>query len=124
MIHERVICNTGPLIALAIIDRLVILKDLFREVVVPEAVHEEILRGGPVLAGISHYRKADWIAVRALDKTLDPLLRSVLDVGEASVIQLAMETETALVLIDELKARKLARTVFHLQVVGSCAASG
>lgn len=54
MIHERVICNTGPLIALAIIDRLEVLKHLFREVMAPEAVHEEILRGGPVLAGISH----------------------------------------------------------------------
>ena len=119
MIHGRVICNTGPLIALAIIDHLTILKELFEEILVPEAVHEEILRGGPFLAGVSRYQKANWITVQPLRKPLDPLLSSVLDTGEASVIQLAMETATPLVLIDELKARKLARTVFHLLVVGS-----
>jgi uncharacterized protein len=119
MMQGRIVCNTGPLIALAIIDQLGILKALFREILVPEAVHQEILQGGPVLAGMSRYREAHWIKVQVLNRPLDILLSSVLDAGEASVIQLAQETDTELVLIDELKARKLVRTVFHLQVVGS-----
>ena len=71
------------------------------------------------MAGMSNYREASWLTVQSLAKPLDPLLRSVLDTGEASVIQLAVETESAIVLIDELKARKVARTIFRLQVIGT-----
>ena len=116
---QRIICDTGPIIALSIIDHLWILKALFQEVLLPEPVHQEIVRGGPVLAGMSNYREASWLTVQSLAKPLDPLLRSVLDTGEASVIQLAVETESAIVLIDELKARKVARTIFRLQVIGT-----
>jgi len=51
-----VVCNTGPVIALASIDRLELLKSLFREVLIPEAVHKEILLGGVSSAGLSAYR--------------------------------------------------------------------
>ncbi len=47
------------------------------------------------------------------------MLQSILDVGEASVIQLAREATVNLVLIDEKKARKVARSVYGLQVIGT-----
>jgi predicted nucleic acid-binding protein len=43
---SRIICNSGPLIALGILGRLDILKSLFDEVLVPEAVQREIEQGG------------------------------------------------------------------------------
>lgn len=58
------VCNTGPLIALAMIDRLDLLKLLFREVLIPEAVHREIVQGGSASAGLSAYRQASWIKVK------------------------------------------------------------
>jgi predicted nucleic acid-binding protein len=42
-----------------------------------------------------------------------------LDKGEASVIQLARETSADFVLIDERKARKIARKIYGIHVVGS-----
>ena len=57
--------------------------------------------------------------VRKLTAPLDPLLDSVLDSGEASVIQLAKENNVDLVLIDERKGRKIAREVYDLRVIGS-----
>ena len=45
--NAKLISNTGLLIALAIIDHLDILQYLFETVAVPEAVHQEILEGGP-----------------------------------------------------------------------------
>ena len=39
------VSNTGPLVALAVIDRLDLLHCLFDEVIVPEAVHFELLEG-------------------------------------------------------------------------------
>ena len=114
-----IISNTGPLVALAVIDRLDVLNLLFDEVIVPEAVHGELLAGGMNHAGTAAYQQAQWIKVSKLANALDPLLASVLDKGEASVIQLARESGIAHVLIDERKGRQIAREVYQLQVVGS-----
>ena len=105
----EIISNTGPLIALATIDRLDLLNTLFEKVIVPEAVHQELLVGGSAQAGINSYQQATWIKVEPLTSPLDPLLDNVLDTGEASVIQLAREKHIDRVLIDERKGRKIAQ---------------
>ena len=117
--NAKLICNTGPLVAFSIIDRIDILRHLFELVAVPEAVHKEILEGGPINAGLSNYRKVKWIKVMTLSNPVDPLLRTSLDAGEAAVIVLARELNANLVLIDERKARKIARTIYGLHVIGS-----
>lgn len=119
MKKSEIISNTGPLIALATIDRLDILSNLFEKVVVPEAVHCELLEGGSAQAGISSYQQATWIKIESLTVPLDPLLDNVLDTGEASVIQLAREKHINRVLIDERKGRKIAREIYQLRVVGT-----
>jgi len=96
-----------------------ILRYLFELVAVPEAVHKEILEGGPINAGLLNYRKAKRIKVMTLSNPVDPLLRTSLDAGEAAVIGLARELSVTLVLVDERKARKIARTVYGLHVIGS-----
>jgi len=117
--NGKAICNTGPIIALSMIDRIDILRHLFELVAVPEEVHKEILEGGTTNAGLANYRKVKWIKVVALSNPVDPLLRTSLDSGEAAVIGLARELNADYVLVDELKARKIARTVYGLHVIGS-----
>lgn len=117
--NGKVICNTGPLIALSVINRMDILRHLFEFVAVPEAVHKEILEGGTTNAGLANYQKVKWIKVMRLSNPVDPLLRTSLDAGEAAVIGLARELSVSLVLVDERKARKIARTVYGLHVIGS-----
>jgi predicted nucleic acid-binding protein len=116
---REIICNTGPILGLAIIGRLDLFRDLFDSVFVPEEVHDEILEGGAKGVGLSSYKKAEWIKVRALSTALDPLLRTALDRGEASVIGLARELKVSQVLIDERKARRIARSIYGLSVFGS-----
>ncbi len=116
---STIVSNTGPLVALAVIDKLDILNHLFDRVIVPEAVHFELLEGGAKQSGVSTYQQAQLIEVKKLTAPLDPLLDSVLDTGEASVIQLAKENNIDLVLIDERKGRKIAREVYDLRVIGS-----
>jgi len=41
-----IVCNTGPLIALGLLNRLELLKALFSEVLIPEAGHSKIEPGG------------------------------------------------------------------------------
>ena len=105
--------------ALSMIDRIEILRDLFELVTVPEEVHMEILEGGTTNAGLAGYRKVNWIKVRTISNPIDPLLRTALDAGEAAVIGLARELSVNLVIVDERKARKIARTVYGLHVIGS-----
>jgi len=117
--NGKVICNTGPVVALSMIDRIDILRCLFEYIAVPEAVHKEILEGGDTNAGLASYRKAGWIEVVTLSNPVDPLLRTSLDPGEAAVIGLAGELSVNLVLVDERKARRIARTIYGLNVIGS-----
>ncbi|MGO8674998.1 MAG: DUF3368 domain-containing protein [Limisphaerales bacterium] len=116
---RRIICNSGPLIALGILARLDLLNSLFDEVLVPEAVRREIERGGVRLSGVEDFRRADWVRIVPLKGKRDELLESLLDAGEAAVISLAREQEASLVLIDERKARKIAREIYGLQPIGT-----
>ncbi len=50
---------------------------------------------------------------------MEPLLETLVDKGEASVIHLVREKGADFVLIDERKARKIARKIYGLNVVGS-----
>jgi predicted nucleic acid-binding protein len=96
-----------------------ILKSLFDEVLVPEAVKKEIEQGGLRALGLEDFRRADWIRVVPLQAARDELLESLLDIGEAAVISLAREQSADLVLIDERKARKIARDIYGLQPIGT-----
>lgn len=103
--NGTLISNTGPIIALMLVERLDILQNLFQKVFVPEAVHKELLFGENIGIGFASYKQASWIQVHSLQNTLDPLIKTVLDIGEASVIQLSQEIDADYVLIDERKAR-------------------
>ena len=115
----RLVSNTGPIIALALIDRLDILQSISDHISIPEEVHKEILEGGPFGRGLISYQKASWITVSSLSASIDPLLMTVLDIGEASVIELARQDKADYVLIDERKGRKIARDIFGLKVIGT-----
>ncbi len=115
---NRIVCNTGPLIALGILDKLEILNLLFEEVFVPDAVQTEIIAGGIKLYGRDSFLRAKWIRI-VTPKQNDLLLSALLDDGEAAVISLARELGISLVLIDERKARKVARDIYALQAIGT-----
>jgi predicted nucleic acid-binding protein len=115
----RIVCNAGPLIALGLLGRIALLRGIFSEVFIPEAVLREIEQGGARLQGLEDFARSDWIRVMPLTKGRDALLESLLDVGEASVICLARELNVQTVLIDERKARKVARNIHGLQVIGT-----
>ncbi|MDQ5988610.1 MAG: hypothetical protein CSYNP_04371 [Syntrophus sp. SKADARSKE-3] len=114
-----IISNTGPIIALAGIKRLDILKDLNDSVIIPEPVHIEIMAGGKSFVGIDEYKKATWMDIRKLKHPPEPLLAKLLDEGEASVIHLAWELGLEKILMDERKGRRIARDVYGLYVTGT-----
>jgi len=55
----------------SMIDRIDILRHLFKLIAVPEAVHREILEGGITNAGLANYQKIKWIKLPSGSLPLD-----------------------------------------------------
>jgi predicted nucleic acid-binding protein len=112
---DRIVINTGPLIALGRIKALDVPGQLPYEFLCPSEVRAELDAG----AAVGHLAvNPPWLKVQPLKDPPSPLTLSALDVGEAAVIQLALEQQIPLVCIDEWKGRRVALTV-GLRVMGT-----
>lgn len=105
-----VVSNSGPLIALSRINRLELLKHLFRKVYISKETYNEVVVKDKV--GSKHIEKAEWINVKSIkDKSSVNILRIDLDKGEAESIILASELNADLLLVDELISRNIAEAL-------------
>lgn len=105
-----VVSNSSALINLARIGKLELLRDLYGEVCIPEAVWQEAVVEGEGQAGASEIKSAPWIKAQRVKNTeLVKALRQELDPGEAEAIALALETQAELLLMDERLGRDTAR---------------
>jgi predicted nucleic acid-binding protein len=102
-----VVLNNTPLAALWAIGRLDLLKDLFGEVLIPEAVRREFLARDPGDRART-LEDASWIRCAAVSQPKRVLAFAGLDRGEAEVLALAEELESRLIVLDEKKARRYA----------------
>ncbi len=116
-----VIADAGPLIALAKIKHLYLLKDLFSEIVITQAVADECLRvqsNDAVL--IKQALDADWLKCVANPLFQHVLSRS-LELSEQSSIEYALQSESnTLLILDDALARKQAMRK-ELVIVGTAA---
>ena len=115
----NIVCNSGPLIALGGIDRLDLLQSLFGTVSIPIEVEAECLAGGPARTGREAIQRATWLQVVDLGTSPDPLLTSLLDLGESRAIELALKLKAGALLMDEARGRRVARNIYGLTVVGT-----
>jgi len=103
-----VISDASCLIALNNIDSLNILKDLYNEVIITVEVKNEFGESLP-----------NWInVVKVQDLQKKRELEEVLDAGEASSIALSLEIEDSILIIDELKGRKIASSL-NIKIIGT-----
>jgi len=112
----KVICNTTPFIALASIDRIGLLKDIYSSVITPKAVIEEVSAGGAIR--VQNLASLDWIEVVPNIVTVENRILFQLDYGERQVVLNALELKADLVLIDDRSARNIAEYI-GLQVKGT-----
>lgn len=97
--QATIISDTSCLILLDKIGELKLLQQLFGEVVTTQIVADEFGKHLP-----------NWIRVQnPNDITSQLVLEAAVDKGEASAIALALEMADCLLIIDELRGRKLAR---------------
>ena len=118
----KVIAYSSPLIAaLSKIDHFDLLEKLFGCVAITAQVHAEVVVKGAGLPGAKETDGAPWIEVKRLKNEADlpaAQIRHAIDLGELSTLLLAREIEADLVLVDDLKARKLMRAE-GFQVLGT-----
>lgn len=110
---EAVVADTGPLIALARIGRLDLLRRLYGRVTVPPAVESELAIGSdrPGAKALEGALEAGWIRVDGIPdgSTLQDLFM-LLGQGEAEAIVLAEQRQARLLLIDDARGRRIARS--------------
>ncbi|MEO0014877.1 MAG: hypothetical protein RLZZ535_3266 [Cyanobacteriota bacterium] len=105
----QIVINTSPLIALvAALEDLKVLQ-LYTEVLVPFEVCQEILSGGISGFAVNEFQAATWLQKQTHPLIISPFLLNSLDVGEAAVIQLALNSNIQTVCIDEAVGRRIAR---------------
>jgi predicted nucleic acid-binding protein len=109
-----VVSNASPLINLARIGQLRLLHEVYGEIVIPEAVRNEVVREGTGQPGAAELEQANWVEMQPVsNRLLVQALRQDLDAGEAEAIVLALELKADLLLMDERLGRQVAR---HLGV--------
>jgi predicted nucleic acid-binding protein len=116
-----VVADSSPLVILTKLGCFDLLNRLFPRVYISTEVHYEVVISGAGLPGALEVSKAEWIEVKAV---LNPAgLHSAqrkygLGPGEMSTIILAKELGANPVLLDDYRARKLAKAE-GLEILGS-----
>ncbi len=106
--EEIIIADSSPLIGLARIGQLGLLPQLAKRILVPRAVHGEVTSARADAPGATEVAAQDWIEVLDADAVAVAPLLILLGQGEAEAITLAQRESFAVLLIDDLRARKLA----------------
>jgi predicted nucleic acid-binding protein len=115
-----VVSNTSPILNLAVIGKLSLLHDQFGEILIPNAVLEElrIQEDLPGCQAIRDALKDEWLRIQEVsDQSLVRVLERELDNGEASAITLAVQVKAKWILLDEKEGRKIAKSL-GLKVAG------
>ncbi|MEA1868937.1 MAG: DUF3368 domain-containing protein [Euryarchaeota archaeon] len=115
----KVVCDSSPLIHLAKVGKLELLRAFFMEILIPEAVYRECVAEGKNREDAKKIENAAWI--RVLDiKNIDlkRAINTVLDEGESEAIVLALQESADLILLDDYEARELART-YGMAITGT-----
>lgn len=103
-----IISDTSCFIVLSKIGQLEILQQLSGNIFTTPEIADEFGENLP-----------DWVEIIAVkDKYKQQLLEIQVDRGEASAMALALEMENSLLIIDDYKARKLAK-VLHIDYTGT-----
>ena len=107
----KAVCNTSPLIFLTKIERLDFLNSY--SLIIPEQVFQEISEWEKIDTE-SHFRLKDWIGKNRVAVKKAGFMTNLpesLGKGEKAAISLAMNEGIKVILVDEKKARTLAKSL-------------
>ena len=102
------VCNTSPIQYLHQLGRLDLLRTLASDIFVPRSVVDEIDRGISLGIDLPNLTSLPWIGVHAVRSCVHQNWNNKLGLGEAEVLQVALETPGSLVVLDDRVARRIA----------------
>lgn len=103
-----VVSNTSPINYLILIEGIDILPKLFGKITIPQAVYDELQAAEapkPVQNWIRN--SPNWLEIHSR-KFPENDLTGLLDPGESEAILLSQELNASLLILDDMKARKIA----------------
>jgi uncharacterized protein len=107
-----VVSDTSPIANLIVVGQIDLLPQLFRTVVIPEMVYQELLANGENHPVTQTVTTADWLNIQSVSNPLQATILERdrrLDPGEANAIVLALELKATQLLIDERLGRTEAK---------------
>lgn len=116
---RKVVVNTTPLIALSHVGQLELLKRMYDEIIIPEAVYGELSVKTESVCKKEVDNSLDWIRVeRIKNQMAKDMYKTQLHDGEVEVMILAKEMSADVVIIDDANAKKYAKYL-KLPVTGT-----
>lgn len=105
-----IVSNTSPISNLAAIGQLFLLQQVYGNIIIPQAVADEIAKVATIYTQAASIPAQSWIVVHSVNDvtTVQRLRGSKLDAGESEAITLALEIEAELLIIDEQLGRSIA----------------
>jgi predicted nucleic acid-binding protein len=104
---RKVIVNSTPIIGLANIGKLDLLRLVYQKITIPQAVFDELISPSVRQQVL---KNRDWIQVEHIqDASQKQMYRAKLHAGEVEVMILAQEKKADLVLLDDNAAKKTAK---------------
>jgi len=112
----KVVCDSTVLIGLAKIGKLELLKRVFGEILIPNAVFVEVAEKGRGRPGANEIENARWIRKRTVrDRRTVEMFFAEMGHGEAEVLALGKEMHADWFLLDDERGRNTARSAgFHV----------
>ncbi len=116
---RKVVVNTTPLIALSHVGQINLLKELYGEIIIPEAVYEELSVKAESVCKKAVDSSLDWIRVEKIKNLMArEMYKTQLHDGEVEVMILSKEIRADVVIIDDANAKKYAKYL-KLPVTGT-----
>jgi predicted nucleic acid-binding protein len=99
--HKTIISDTSCFIILSKIEELDLLQKLYGQIITTSDIAEEFGEKLP-----------DWVIIeKVTDKYSQQILEMQIDKGESSAIALALEIQDSTLILDDFKARKIAKNL-------------
>ena len=114
---EKIVLNASPLILLYNSELSFILPALFPEIVVPEAVWQEIVDGSRFDQAAQMLPKLDWLKQVSVSPVTN-IVRWDLGPGETEVLSFALQHSNYTPVLDDMLAKKCARSL-GVQTMGT-----
>jgi predicted nucleic acid-binding protein len=110
-----VVSDTSAITNLIQIDHLWLLRELYQNIIIPQAVYDELVSDTKNKVIID---SLNWIKIKEVkENDIAKNLKAVIDPGESEAIALALELDADFIIIDEKKGRKIAED-YGLRKIG------